>query len=68
MSLYRYSFRKATGPIPSPGFDSKACPILATHWFGLEPQDVREVYWNLAREGHRLSAELNVILLKGGQE
>jgi hypothetical protein len=66
MSLYRNSFRKATGPIPPPGFDPKACPILATHWFGLEPQDVPEVYWNLARQGHRLPADSNVILLDGG--
>jgi hypothetical protein len=68
MSLYRNSFRKATGPIPPPGFDSKACPILATHWLGLEPQDVREVYWNQVRLGHRLPAQHGVIVLDGAQQ
>ena len=68
MSLYRISFRKATGPIAPPGFDPKDYPILGTQWFGLEPQDVREVYWSPARLGHRLPAESNLILPKGRQE
>ena len=68
MSLYRNSFRKATEPIPLSGFDSKACPILAKHWFGLEPRDERKVNWSPARLGHRLPAEWNLILPKGGQE
>jgi len=67
MSLYRNFFRKATGPIAPPGFDPKEYPILGTHWFGLEPQDVREVYWSLARQGHPPPAESNVIVIAGGQ-
>jgi hypothetical protein len=56
-----------TTPLPG-DFDSERFPILTTHWFGLEPQDVREVYWNLARLGHHFPAESNLILPKGGQE
>ncbi len=54
-------------PLPE-DFDSERFPILAAHWFGLEPRDVREVYWSPARLGHRLRAESNLILPKGGQE
>ena len=53
---------------PLPGdFDSERFPILATHWFGLEPQDVREVYWSLVRQGHPPPAESDVIVIAGGQ-
>ncbi len=54
---------------PLPGdFDSERFPILATHWFGLESQDVREVYWNQVRLGDRLPAQHGVIVLNGAQQ
>ncbi len=48
-------------------FDPKSHRILATHWFGLEPRDVREVYWNQVRFGHRLPTQLGVIVFDRGQ-
>jgi hypothetical protein len=48
-------------------FDPDEYPILARHWFGLEARDVREVFWDLARQGHHLPAEHGVILLEGGR-
>lgn len=32
-----------------------------------ELSGVREVYWSLARQGHRLPAQRNVILIDGGK-
>jgi hypothetical protein len=51
-------------PLPE-DFDSERFPILATHWFGLEPRDVRKFYWSLARDGHRLPVEPGVIVIEG---
>ena len=42
-------------------------PIIAQHYFGLELREVREVFWDLARQGHHLPAEHGVILLEGGR-
>ena len=42
-------------------------PIIAQHYFGLELREVREVFWDLARQGHHLPAELEIILLDGGR-
>ena len=52
-----------------PGFDPDLNPILAVHWFGINPhelRDVREVYWSLARQGYPPTAEAGVILIDGG--
>ena len=53
-------------PIPK-GFDAAEFPILATHFFGIELRDIRETWWNLARQGYPPTAEPRVILLAGGQ-
>jgi len=43
-------------------------PIIAQHYFGLELREVREVFWDLPRIGHRLPAQKNVILSEGGRK
>ena len=48
-------------------FDPAEFPIIATHFFGIELRDVREVYWSLARQGFSPTAEAGVILLAGGR-
>jgi hypothetical protein len=53
-------------PIPK-GFDAARFPIIATHFFGIELSDVREVYWSLAQQGFPPMAEPGVILLAGGR-
>ena len=57
MSLYRISFRKATGPDLPQDFDPDKNPILAVHYFGLELREVCEVVWSLARQVHPPPAE-----------
>ncbi len=65
--------RQATWPDPASDlpadFDPDQHPILACHWFGIDPHElheVREVYWSLAREVYPPTAEPGVILLDGG--
>ncbi len=50
-----------------PDLDPEINPIIATHFYGVDLRDVRQVFWNFARQGHRLSAESNVILIPGGR-
>ncbi len=64
----------ATGLEPEPDFppdfNPDLHPILAVHWFGLDPQellDVRQTWWGLARQGYPPTAEPGVILLAGGR-
>ena len=48
------SQRDSDPELPS-NFDPDLNPILAVHWFGINPhelRDVREVYWSLARQGY----------------
>ncbi len=63
--------RQATWPDPASDlpadFDPDLNPILARHWFGIELQDVRDLWWRQARLGHRRPAEPNVSVLDGGQ-
>ncbi len=49
-----------------PDFDPTEHPILSRHWFGIDLCDVRQVFWNQARLGHRLPAESDVIVIAGG--
>ena len=65
--------RQATWPDSDPdlpaNFDPDLNPILARHWFGIDPHELREVcevYWSLAREVYPPTAEPGVILLDGG--
>ena len=61
--------RRNSDPDPPPDFDPDLNPILAVHWFGINPhelRDVREVYWSRARQGYPPTAEAGVILLEGG--
>ena len=51
-------------PIPE-DFDPAEFPIIATHFFGIELRDVRETWWDLARQGYPPAAEPGVILLAG---
>ncbi len=51
----------------NPDFDPDEHPILARHWFGLDLCDVRQVFWNNVRLGHRLPADHGVILIDGGR-
>ncbi len=64
--LERHNF----DPDLPPDFDPTACPILAAHWFGIDPyelRDVRDTWWDLARQGYPPTAEPGVILLDGGR-
>ncbi len=63
-------------------FDASAHPIIAEHWFGVDPLDfdpphwsrrcpvvdveLRRMYWRLHRHGVVLPAEAGVILFEGG--
>ncbi len=49
-----------------PDFDPDENPILAVHYFGHGLHEVREVFWDLAREGHPLPAQAEIIVLDGG--
>ncbi len=49
------------------GFNPDEFPIIATHFFGIELRDVRETWWDLARQGYPPTAESEVILLAGGR-
>ena len=67
MLLYRNSFRKATDlDLPS-DLDPEICPIIATHIYGVELPDVREVFSNLARPGDPPPAEPIVAVIEGGR-
>ncbi len=60
----------ATGPEsdpdPPPDLDPETHRIIATHFFGIELRDVRETWWELARQGYPPPAEAEVIILDGG--
>ncbi len=49
-----------------PGLDPEACPIIATHYFGVDLTDVRQTWWSLARQGYPPTAEADAILIEGG--
>ncbi len=57
--------RQATWPDSDPdlpaNFDPDLNPILARHWFGIDPQELRDMWWRQLRLGHRLPAERGVI-------
>ncbi len=55
-----------SAPIPE-HFDPAEFPIIATHFLGIEVRDVRETWWDLARQGYPPTAEPGVILLAGGR-
>ncbi len=55
-----------SAPIPE-HFDPAEFPIIATHFLGIELRDVRETWWDLARQGYPPAAEPGVILLAGGR-
>ena len=59
--------RRNSDPDLPADFDPDLHPILARHWFGIELQDVRDLWWRQARLGHRRPTEPNVIVLVGGQ-
>jgi hypothetical protein len=42
-------------------FDPDQHPILACHWFGIDPQELRDLWWRQLRLGHRLPTEGGVI-------
>jgi hypothetical protein len=48
-------------------FDPDLNPILARHWFGVHPHGVTSLWWRFAGLGHRLPAELGVIVIEGGR-
>jgi hypothetical protein len=48
-------------------FDPDLNPILAQHWFGIDPQELRDMWWRQLRLGHRLPAEPGTILIEGGR-
>ena len=50
-----------------PDLDPETCPIIATHFFGIDLRDVRQVFWNHVRLGHHLPPEPDVILIRGGR-
>ena len=50
--------------------DPETHPIIATHFYGLdlrEAREVPEVYWNQVRLGDRLPPQSDVIVITGGQ-
>ena len=62
------AWRDSDSDLP-PDFDPDEHPILARHWFGIDPHELREVcevYWSLAREVYPPTAAPGVILLDGG--
>jgi hypothetical protein len=64
------SSRRYSEPELPSNFDPDLNPILAVHWFGINPyelRDVREIYWSLARQDYPPAAEPGVILIPGGQ-
>ena len=65
----RRTTRRSSDPDLPADFDPDLNPILARHWFGIDPHELREVcevYWSLAREVYPPTAEPGVILLDGG--
>ncbi len=49
-----------------PDFDPDENPILAVHYFGHGLREVRGDFWDLARAGHPLPAQAEIIVLDGG--
>ena len=54
-----------SAPIPT-GFDPAEFPIIATHFYGVDLREVRAVFWDFARFGHRLPTEPGIILIEEG--
>ena len=63
--------RQATWPDSDPdlpaNFDPDLNPILARHWFRIDPQELGDMWWRQLRLGHRLPAEPGVIPIDGGR-
>ena len=59
--------RHNSDPDLPPDLDPEAHPIIARHFYGLDLQVVREVYWNQVRLGHRLPTQSGVIVFDRGQ-
>ena len=61
----------ATGLEPEhdlpPDLNPETHRIIATHFYGVDLSDVRQIFWNQARPGYRLPAESNIIILRGGR-
>ena len=71
MSLTTTPDAPATGPesepdIP-PDLDPETHRIIATHFYGVDLREVREVFWNQFRLGYRLPAQSDVIVITGGR-
>ena len=71
MSLTTTPDSSATGqssdPALPPDLDPETHRIIATHFFGIELRDVRETWWELARQGYPPVPEKDVILIEGGR-
>ncbi len=71
MSLTTTPDSPATGsesePDIPPDLDPETHRIIATHFYGVDLRDVREVFWNQFRHGYRLPAQSDVIVIAGGQ-
>ena len=66
----RRTTRRDSDPDLPPDFDPTEHPILSRHWFGIDPdelRDVRETWWDLARQGYPPVPEKDVILIEGGR-
>ncbi len=50
-----------------PNLDPETHRIIATHFYGVDLREVREVFWNQFRLGYRLPAQSDVIVIAGGQ-
>ena len=60
--------RHNADPDLPPDLDPEAHPSIAQHFYGLDLQVVREVYWNQVRLGDRLPAQHGVIVLDRAQQ
>ncbi len=71
MSLTTTPDSPATGPSSDPALppdlDPETHRIIATHFYGVDLREVREVFWNQFRLGYRLPAQSDVIVIAGGQ-
>ena len=57
---------RSSNPELPPDLDPEIYPIIAQHFYGLDLRDVRETWWDLARQGYPPAAEAEVIILDGG--
>ena len=58
---------QSSDPALPPDLDPETHRIIAMHFYGVDLRDVRETWWDLARQGYPPTAEPGVILLAGGR-